>query len=169
MVRRQPLTRTLLFFSLAGRREHHIHAQAPQLVEARRGVALPLSAPPWNPTKKPAPEVVAAYDAPFPDDSYKAGARIFPSLVPSMPDDPASADNAAAWEVFARWEKPWLCTFSDSDPVTKGGDGIFLRTVPGTQGQPHVTIQGGGHFLQEDKGPEVAAALAAFVGASGRH
>lgn len=110
-----------------------------------------------------APEVIAAYDAPFPDDTYKAGARIFPSLVPSMPDDPASADNAAAWEVFARWEKPWLCTFSDSDPVTKGGDGIFLRTVPGTQGQPHVTIQGGGHFLQEDKGPELAQVIADFV------
>ena len=109
------------------------------------------------------PEVIAAYDAPFPDDTFKAGARIFPSLVPSMPDDPASADNAAAWEVFAHWEKPWLCAFSDGDPVTKGGDGIFLRTVPGTQGQPHTTIEGGGHFLQEDKGPELAQVIVEFI------
>jgi haloalkane dehalogenase len=112
------------------------------------------------------PEVVAAYDAPFPDDTYKAGARIFPSLVPSMPDDPASADNAAAWEVFERWEKPWLCAFSDQDPVTKGGEGPFLRRVPGTAGQPHTTIAGGGHFLQEDQGPELAQVIVGFIAAT---
>lgn len=110
-----------------------------------------------------APEVVAAYDAPFPDDTYKAGARIFPSLVPSLPDDPASADNAAAWEVFERWEKPWLCAFSDQDAVTKGGEGPFLRRIPGTRGQPHTTIVGGGHFLQEDRGPELARVIVDFV------
>jgi haloalkane dehalogenase len=106
-----------------------------------------------------APEVIAGYDAPFPDDTYKAGARIFPSLVPTSTDDPASADNKAAWEVLRRWEKPLLCCFSDSDPVTKGGDKPFRELVPGAQGQPHTTIEGGGHFLQEDRGPELARVL----------
>jgi len=113
-----------------------------------------------------APEVVAAYDAPFPDDSYKAGARIFPSLVPSGADDPAHDDQVAAWEVLGRFEKPVLCTFSDRDPVTAGGAKAFLRGVPGTQGQPHVTIEGAGHFLQEDSGPELAAVIAAFIAAT---
>lgn len=110
-----------------------------------------------------APEVIAAYDAPFPDDTYKAGARIFPSLVPSLPDDPASADNAAAWEVLERFEKPWLCAFSDGDPVTRGGEGPFIRRIPGAAGQPHTTIAGGGHFLQEDRGPELAEVIARFI------
>ncbi len=109
------------------------------------------------------PEVVAAYDAPFPDDSFKAGARIFPSLVPSTPDDPASADNAAAWEVLERFERPWLCAFSDGDPVTRGGEAPFLRRVPGTAGQPHTTIVGGGHFLQEDRGRELAEVIVGFI------
>ena len=101
-------------------------------------------------------DVVAAYDAPFPDDSYKACARIFPSLVPTTPDDPAAEDNRKAWEVLRRWEKPFLTTFSDGDPITKGGDGALQHMVPGAKGQPHVTIEGGGHFLQEDKGEEIA-------------
>lgn len=103
-----------------------------------------------------APDVVAAYDAPFPDESYKAGPRAMPSLVPSTPDDPASAANRAAWEVLGRFERPFLCAFSDKDPVTAGGERAFLRLVPGTQGQPHTTIEGAGHFLQEDRGPELA-------------
>ena len=109
------------------------------------------------------PEVIAAYDAPFPDDTYKAGARIFPSLVPTSNDDPAAAANRAAWDVLRRFERPFLCAFSDGDPVTKGGEGVFLREVPGTAGQPHTTIAGGGHFLQEDKGPELAGVIAAFI------
>jgi haloalkane dehalogenase len=109
------------------------------------------------------PEVIAGYDAPFPDDSYKAGARIFPSLVPTSTEDPASADNIAAWEVLRRYDKPFLCAFSDSDPITKGGDRIFLREIPGTAGQPHTTIVGAGHFLQEDKGPELAALINTFI------
>ena len=99
---------------------------------------------------------VAAYDAPFPDDTYKAGARIFPSLVPTSPDDPAAAANRAAWEVFQRWDKPLICCFSDSDPVTAGGDAIFHRRVPGALGQPHVTIEAAGHFFQEDAAPQLA-------------
>ncbi len=109
------------------------------------------------------PEVIAAYDAPFPDDTYKAGARIFPSLVPSGLDDPARADQLAAWEVLSNFTRPWLCTFSDRDPVTAGGAKTFLRSVPGTAGQPHVTIEGGGHFLQEDCGPELAEVIVEFI------
>ena len=113
-----------------------------------------------------APEVVAAYDAPFPDDAYKAGARIFPSLVPTTPDDPAAEANRAAWDVFRRWDKPFLTAFSDGDPVTAGGERPFRRDVPGAAGQPHVTIAGGGHFLQEDKGPEIARIIVDFVRAT---
>ncbi|MFV0316408.1 MAG: haloalkane dehalogenase [Microthrixaceae bacterium] len=104
-------------------------------------------------------EVIAAYDAPFPDPSYKAGARIFPSLVPMEPDNPAVPDNVAAWESLERFEKPFLVAFSDSDPITGGGDKVFHERVPGTKGQPHGTIEGAGHFLQEDKGPEIAEML----------
>ena len=110
-----------------------------------------------------APEVIAAYDAPFPDDTYKAGARIWPSYVPTSPDDPEAPANKAAWEVLMAWEKPFLCCFSDSDPVTRGGDRPFLANVPGAKGQPHVTIEGGGHFLQEDRGPELARVLIDFI------
>jgi haloalkane dehalogenase len=114
----------------------------------------------------PPDEVVAAYDAPFPDDSYTAGARIFPSLVPTTPDDPAAAANEKAWSTLAGFERPFLTAFSDGDPITRGGHKIFQRTVPGAQGQPHTTIEGGGHFLQEDKGPELARVVADFVAAT---
>ena len=107
--------------------------------------------------------VVAGYDAPFPDDSFKAGARIFPSLVPTSPDDPASADNQAAWSVLERFEKPFLLAFSDQDPVTGGGDRPFRERIPGAVDQPHVTIEGGGHFLQEDRGPELARLMVDFI------
>jgi haloalkane dehalogenase len=109
------------------------------------------------------PEVIAAYDAPFPDDTYQAGARVFPSLVPTSPEDPAAAANQAAWDSLRRFERPFLCAFSDSDPVTKGGDRVFLREVPGTAGQPHTTIEGGGHFLQEDRGEALAQVIADFI------
>ena len=110
-----------------------------------------------------APEVVAAYDAPFPDDSFKAGARIWPSLVPTSPDDPEAPANRAAWEVLERFERPVLCCFSDGDPITKGGDRVFRERVPGARDVGHTTIEGGGHFLQEDRGPELAAVLVAFI------
>ncbi len=108
-------------------------------------------------------EVVAAYDAPFPDDTYKAGARIFPTLMPNEPDHPAAAANLAAWEVLRTFDKPFLCAFSDRDAVTKGSDAPFLRSVPGAQGQPHTTITGAGHFLQEDAGPQLAGIIADFI------
>jgi haloalkane dehalogenase len=112
------------------------------------------------------PAVVAGYDAPFPDESYKEGARQFPLLVPIRPDDPESANNRAAWEVLGTWTKPWLCAFSDSDPITAGADRAILATVPGTKDMPHTTITGAAHFLQEDKGPELAAAIIGFVAAT---
>jgi haloalkane dehalogenase len=114
------------------------------------------------------PDVIAAYDAPFPDDSFTAGARSFPSLVPTTLDDPARADNLAAWEVLGRFDRPVLLTFSDRDPITAGGDRIFRREVPGTAGQPHTTIEGAGHFLQEDRGPELAQVIVDFIAATHR-
>lgn len=111
---------------------------------------------------KPGDDVVAAYDAPFPDESYKAGARIFPSLVPASPDDPAHDANVEGWKVLNAFDRPLLCLFGDSDPITKGGERQFMG-VAGAQGQPHRLIEGGGHFIQEDKGPELAAAINEFI------
>ncbi len=111
-------------------------------------------------------EIIAAYDAPFPDDSYKAGARQFPLLVPTSPADPAAPANRAAWEVLRRWQKPFLTAFAESDPITRGADALFQREVPGARGQPHTTIAEAGHFLQEDKGEELAAAVNAFIAAA---
>ena len=113
-----------------------------------------------------APEVVAAYDAPFPDDSFKAGARQFPMLVPTSPDDPAAAANRAAWTLLEQWTKPFLTAFSDADPITKGGDGPLQARIPGAKNQPHTTIEGGGHFLQEDRGPQLAEVVVDFVHAT---
>lgn len=109
------------------------------------------------------PEVIAGYDAPFPDETYKAGARIFPTLVPTTPEDPEAGPNTQAWEVLGQFDRPFLLCFSDSDPITKGGDAPFLARVPGTAGQPHTTIEGGGHFLQEDRGPQLAQVLIDFI------
>ena len=111
-------------------------------------------------------EIVAAYDAPFPDESYKEGARQFPVLVPTRPDDPAAHANRKAWETLAGFAKPFLCAYSDGDPITRGADQLFLARVPGCKGQPHATIAGGGHFLQEDRGPELAAVVADFIRAN---
>lgn len=91
---------------------------------------------------------IAAYNAPFPDSSYKAGARIFPSFVP-FENNVAVPDQKRAWKVFDQWDKPFLCCFSDGDPVTRGGESRFIGRVPGTAGQPHRTLKGG-HFVQED-------------------
>lgn len=107
--------------------------------------------------------VVAAYDAPFPSSRYKAGTRAFPMLVPVTPDDPASDANRAAWKVFAGWQKPFLTTFSNRDPITRGGEKYFQEIVPGAKHREHVKIRNAGHFLQEDKGPELAEVLIRFV------
>ena len=109
------------------------------------------------------PEAIAAYEAPFPDDRYMAGARQFPVLVPISPDDPAAAANRAAWEGLRQFERPFLCAFSDSDPITAGGDRPLRKLIPGAREQNHVTIVGGGHFLQEDKGRELADVVVDFI------
>lgn len=113
--------------------------------------------------RKLAEEEIAAYDAPFPDDTYKAGARIFPALVPTTEDDPAVPANIEAWKKLRQWEKPFLTAFSDLDPITKGGEKYLQANIPGAKGQPHTIIRGGGHFLQEDKGPELAALIISFI------
>ncbi len=99
---------------------------------------------------------MAAYDAPFPDESYKAGARRFPMLVPVSPDDPAAAANRAAWAVLQQWEKPFLTAFADGDPIFRGVDAVLQRAIPGAREQPHTTIENAGHFLQEDRGERLA-------------
>jgi haloalkane dehalogenase len=104
------------------------------------------------------PQVQAAYDAPFPDESYKAAARRFPMLVPTRADDPALVANGAAWDVLKKWEKPFLTLFGDSDPIMAGAEEILKKKIPGAAGQPHQIIEGGGHFIQEDRG-EVLAGL----------
>ena len=110
-------------------------------------------------------EVVASYEAPFPDASYKMGARAFPDLIPQDPDNPATPDNQAAWRVLEQWDKPFLCAFSDQDPITRGGERMLMARIPGAAGQPHTTITGGGHFLQEDRGPELARVVVDWVAA----
>lgn len=107
------------------------------------------------------PEEIAAYDAPFPDARYKAGARIFPSLVP-FAGNPAVPDQKAAWQVFDAWDKPFLCAFSDGDPITRTGETRFIGRVPGTAGQPHRTLKGG-HFIQEDDPQGFVAAILEVV------
>lgn len=104
----------------------------------------------------------AAYDAPFPDESFKAGARRFPALVPVTPEHASVAENKAAWQVLGAFDKPFLAAFSDNDPITRGGDKVFLKLVPGTRGQKHVTLKGG-HFLQEDSPKEIVELLDGFV------
>ena len=111
-------------------------------------------------------EIVAAYDAPFPSAKFKAGARAFPMLVPATPNDPASDANRAAWKIFGQWRKPFLTTFSNRDPVTRGGEKYFQDTVPGAKNHEHVKIRNAGHFLQEDKGPEIAEVLIGFMRSS---
>jgi haloalkane dehalogenase len=109
------------------------------------------------------PDIVAAYDAPFPDEGYKEGARQFPLLVPASPEDPATVPNRKAWEVLRRWQKPFLTAFSDADPITRGADKVLQEAIPGAKNQPHTTIAGGGHFLQEDKGEELARVVVDFL------
>ena len=106
-------------------------------------------------------EELAAYNAPFPSEEYKAGARKFPALVPINEKDPESENNKTAWGVLAQWKKPFLTLFSDQDPITKGGEQVFQKIVPGTQGQAHRIVQGG-HFLQEDCGEELAQLMLDF-------
>lgn len=104
------------------------------------------------------PEERKAYDAPFPSSKYKAGARAFPRLVPVSTDNPATPANLAAWKVLEQWQKPFLTTFSNGDPITRGGDKFMQARIPGAKDQPHQTLVGG-HFLQEDSPVPFARAI----------
>ena len=104
-------------------------------------------------------DVKAAYSAPFPDQSYMAGARQFPSLVPVFHDEPEVEENTAAWDVLRAFNKPLMCAFSDNDPVTAGGDKVFLERVPGCQGIAHRTISPAGHFLQQEQPQQCVQAI----------
>jgi haloalkane dehalogenase len=108
-----------------------------------------------------------AYEAPFPDPSYKMGIRAMPSCVPTLPDDPSLEAQAKAWEFYESFEKPFLCAFANDDPVTKGGDAAFIERVPGARGQPHTTISGGGHFVQENRPAELVKVIVDFVSGPG--
>lgn len=111
-------------------------------------------------------DVVAAYDAPFPDESFKEGARQFPILVPVSPDDPAAESNRRAWESLGKFDRPFVCAFGDSDPVSAGADAVLLAQIPGAAGQSHRTLAGAGHFLQEDVGQELAAVTLELIDAT---
>lgn len=104
----------------------------------------------------------AAYDAPFPDESYKEGARIFPALVPITPEHASVEENKGAWAVLETFDKPFVTAFSDADPITRGGEAMFLARVPGTKSVAHTTLKGG-HFVQEDSPVEIAALLDGLV------
>lgn len=108
-------------------------------------------------------EIVAAYEAPFPDVTYKAGAAVWPLLVPISPDDPASAEMRHAREILSKWNKPSLVMFSDKDPITGGGDKFFRSLIPTAKDQPEITIKDAGHFLQEEKGEEISQHILDFI------
>jgi len=108
-------------------------------------------------------ETIDAYNAPFPDDSYKEAARQFPLLVPNSTDDPSYQNNVEAWEVLKKWEKPLLCAFSDQDHIFQGVENTFIKNIPGAEGINHVQIKGAGHFLQEDKPEECVDAILSLL------
>ena len=122
--------------------------QAIKVLLNKAGVTSPLATP-----------LAKAYDAPFPDPSYKMGPRAMPSQVPTLPTSPSLDQQGNAWAFFESFDKPFLCAFADNDPVTRGGEAQFLERVPGTKGLPHTTIKGGGHFVQENAPDQVAQVI----------
>lgn len=107
--------------------------------------------------------VIDAYNAPYPEERYKEGARQFPTLVPTSTDNPETESNREAWKILGNWKKPFLTAFSDSDPITAGGDKLMQKLIPGCEGQSHSTIKNGGHFLQEDQGVVLADVVNTFI------
>jgi haloalkane dehalogenase len=108
-------------------------------------------------------EIVAAYEAPFPDVTYKAGAAVWPLLIPISPDDPASPEMRHAREVLSGWDRPALVMFSDKDPITRGGDKFFRSLIPTAKDQPEIVIKDAGHFLQEEKSKEISQHILDFI------
>jgi len=113
-----------------------------------------------------APEILAAYDAPFPDEAYQAGMRQFPSLIPLTRNDPGSTINLSTWAALARFDRPFLTAYSDGDAASAGWDDVFRERVPGARGQPHTVIEGAGHYVQEDKGTELGDIIVRFIDAT---
>lgn len=113
-------------------------------------------------TRDLTPAEIAAYDAPFPDERFKEGARQFPTLVPATPEHASVAENIAAWKVLEKFDRPVVTAFSDNDPVSRGGDAAIQARIPGATGQPHVTVPGG-HFLQEDSPDAIVEILDAMI------
>lgn len=111
-------------------------------------------------------ELVAAYNAPFPEEEYKAGARKFPRLVPLFHDEAEVEENKQAWKVLESFQKPLLTAFSDGDPVTAGGEKRFQKVVPGAKDQKHITIANAGHFLQDEQPEACVQAILAFIEAN---
>jgi haloalkane dehalogenase len=109
------------------------------------------------------PGVKEAYDAPFPDKRFKIGPLMLPQRVPMTPHDPAREANKKAWDVLRHWHKPFLTAFGDGDPITRGADHVFQKEVPGAHGQPHVTVAGASHFIQETHGTELARIMISFI------
>ncbi len=126
--------------------------QAFKFVLHSAGMQLPFPTP-----------LAKAYEAPFPDASYKMGPRAMPSEVPTLPTSPSVEQQGKAWKFFDTFDKPFLCAFADNDPVTAGGDKIFMDRVPGTKGLPHTTIKGGGHFVQENAPDQVAQVIIELI------
>ncbi|MGA3146184.1 MAG: haloalkane dehalogenase [Acidimicrobiales bacterium] len=112
------------------------------------------------------PGVLAAYDAPFPDATYKAGLRQLTGLMPLTRNDPGAAIGRATWAALADFERPFLTAYSDGDPATAGWAEVFQERVPGARGRPHTVINGAGHFLQEQKGAELGRVIVDLVAAT---
>jgi haloalkane dehalogenase len=104
-----------------------------------------------------------AYDAPFPDPSYKMGPRAMPSQVPTLPTSPSLEEQRKAWVFFETFDKPFLCAFADNDPVTAGGETQFLARVPGTKGLSHTSVKGGGHFVQENAAEQLSQLISDLI------
>jgi haloalkane dehalogenase len=119
-------------------------------------------------TKELPDEIISAYEAPFPDESYKSGVRAFPELVPTEAEDPQAAANRKAWKVLEDWTKPFLTLFGELDPMNAGSDRVFQERVPGAKGQPHATLSRAGHYIQEDAAGELTERVIDFVRSTSR-